>query len=131
MGSELSSDKRQGETKLEDQKKKRRKRCKELFLKKRRKVEEKNHGKQKGVWKEGGSRNRQVGTAGSLRPQDLRPVPRQEMTSPRKGAQGRRAYASLAASVHPRGPGAVRWVVPTCASPFPILPKGLSPGDPA
>lgn len=32
MGSELSSDKRQGETKLEDQKKKRRKRCKELFF---------------------------------------------------------------------------------------------------
>ena len=53
MGSELSSDKRQGEAKLEDQKNKRRKRCKELFLKKRRKVEENSHGKQKGVWKEG------------------------------------------------------------------------------
>lgn len=78
---------------------------------------------------EGGSGNRRVHTTRSLRPRDLRPVPGREMTSPRKGAQGHRAHPRLAPSEHLQGPGTCMGVVSTCASAFPNLLKGLSPGD--
>ena len=86
----------------------------ELFLKERKKVEGEEIMKRRQVY--GGSKNRQVGIAGSLRSHDLCPVPGQEVMSPRKGAQDLRGYGTLAVSVHPQGRGAVTWAVSTCAS---------------
>lgn len=98
----------------------------EFFLKERKKVEGEEIMKRRQVY--GGSKNKQVGIAGSLRSPDLCPVPGQEVTSPRKGTQGLRQPGRFCAPTRPWSShlGCIYLCLHSR-----IFPKGLSPGDPA